>query len=160
MPEVIYRPARLEDSSAIQALALEAGAHHYELAPATFSEPTLESTPKPALSGEDKNSFVGVAEYEGSVGGFVFAEIAFEERKFLRRTHFVRINLVAVSASLRGRGIGKQLVAMVEQWAAAQGCTQARLNVWSVNGRAAKLYAELGYAVVVTTMSKALGNVA
>jgi GNAT superfamily N-acetyltransferase len=160
MGEFTYRSPRPEDAPALGELALEAGWHHYNLSPETFSPPTPASSPSFDLSGISSTSYLHVAEHEGKVVGFVAAEAAVETREYLRRSNFVRVNLVAVSAKLRGQGLGKRLVALAEQWAQGVGCTEARLNVWAVNGRAALFYNELGYQVVVTTMAKRLNNVA
>jgi GNAT superfamily N-acetyltransferase len=160
MGEFTYRSPSPEDALALGELALEAGWHHFNLSPETFSPPTPASSPTFDLAGTSSTSYLHVAEHEGMVVGFVSAEAAVESREFLRRNHFVRVNLVAVSEKLRGQGIGKRLVGLAEQWGKSLGCTEARLNVWAVNGRAAELYAELGYRVVVTTMAKSLNNVA
>jgi ribosomal protein S18 acetylase RimI-like enzyme len=160
MREFTYRFARPEDAPALGELALEAGWHHYNLSPETFAPPTPASSPSFDLSGTSSTSYLHVAEHDGKVVGFVSAEAEVETREYLRRSHFVRVNLVAVSARLRGQGIGKRLVALAEKWGKGVGCTEARLNVWAVNGRAAELYEELGYQVVVTTMAKGLNGAA
>jgi len=156
MGEVTYRSPRAEDAPALGELALEAAWHHYNLSPETFSRPTPESSPSFDLSGASGTSYLHVAEHGGKIVGFVSAESAVETREYLRQSNFLRLNLVAVSAQVRGQGIGKRLVALAERWAEGVGCTEVRLNVWAVNGRAAELYKELGYEVVVTTMAKSL----
>ena len=88
--------------------------------------------------------------------GFVFAEAGREERTFLQPTRFVRTNIVAVLPAHRSRGIGQALMDRAEAWARERGCTQARLNVWAVNTRAAMLYESLGYETMTVTMAKPL----
>ena len=51
-----------------------------------------------------------------------------------------------VSPQVRGQGLGSQLVAAVEEWAARQGATYVRLEVVPGNAPAIALYRRHGYA--------------
>ncbi len=50
-----------------------------------------------------------------------------------------------VSPQARGQGLGSQLIAAVEEWAARQGAVYARLEVVPDNAPAIALYRRLGY---------------
>jgi ribosomal protein S18 acetylase RimI-like enzyme len=88
--------------------------------------------------------------------GFVNATIVIESHSLLQPFKFARVGSVSIAANSRHRGIGRQLMSMVEHWAAAQGASDVRLNVWAFNGPARHLYEELGYEVRSLLMGKAL----
>lgn len=58
------------------------------------------------------------------------------------------IGAVIVDESLRGKGLGKQLMLGLMGWAAAQGCSQAYLQVDQSNGLAFEMYKRLGFRTV------------
>ncbi len=58
------------------------------------------------------------------------------------------IGAVIVDEALRGKGLGKQMMAGLMGWAAAQGCTQAYLQVDQSNGLAFEMYKRLGFRTV------------
>lgn len=154
---ITYRPATTEDAPGVSALSLEASRDHYMLAPEIFAPPPADRpAPGPNLREPKPDSLVLIAQAEATTVGFIHAECLREEREFLQPSKYLRISIVAVLQSHRGRGVGTELMARAEQWGLSQGCTQARLNVWAVNSRAAELYRERGYVAMSTTMSKTL----
>lgn len=58
----------------------------------------------------------------------------------------VALHSLWVSPLVRGQGLGKQLVAAVEDWALRQGMEAVRLAVVPGNGPAIALYRRVGYA--------------
>lgn len=58
------------------------------------------------------------------------------------------IGAVIVDEALRGKGLGKRLVLGLMGWAAAQGCTQAYLQVDQSNDLAFEMYRRLGFRTV------------
>lgn len=58
------------------------------------------------------------------------------------------IGAVIVDETLRGKGLGKQLMLALMGWAAAQGCTHAYLQVDQSNGLAFEMYKRLGFRTV------------
>ncbi len=57
----------------------------------------------------------------------------------------VNVHDVVVAASHRGRGVGEQMLTMVEQLARARGACKLTLEVLEGNGPAQKLYRRLGF---------------
>ena len=57
----------------------------------------------------------------------------------------VNVHDVAVAASHRGRGVGEQMLALVEQLARARGACKLTLEVLEGNKPAQKLYRRLGF---------------
>lgn len=82
-----------------------------------------------------------VAEREGALAGYVFAQIR-------RGSTLGRLTSVAVDRAAAGRGIGRALVAAAEAAAARAGCDRMRLEVRADNARAARLYEAGGYRVI------------
>ncbi|TYZ59232.1 hypothetical protein PybrP1_010852 [[Pythium] brassicae (nom. inval.)] len=78
-----------------------------------------------------------IAAVEGEVVGMVGFEAKTEREGDLRR--------LAVKASARGFGIGRQLVAQVEKWANENGFATVKLGTGEGMHHARKLYALLGY---------------
>ena len=58
------------------------------------------------------------------------------------------IGAVIVDEALRGKGLGKQMMLGMMGWAAAQGCSQAYLQVDQSNGLAFEMYKRLGFRTV------------
>ena len=59
---------------------------------------------------------------------------------------------LVVEASLRGHGIGTQLIHAARQWSQGRGHAYLELNVLNSNLRAAELYEREGFSPVMTTM--------
>ncbi len=57
---------------------------------------------------------------------------------------------IAVDATMRGRGLGTQLLQAVIDFARAQGYTAVRLDVVDTNPRARQLYERVGFEAVAT----------
>lgn len=58
------------------------------------------------------------------------------------------IGAVIVDEALRGKGLGKRMMLGLMGWAAAQGCSQAYLQVDQSNGLAFEMYKRLGFRTV------------
>ena len=80
-----------------------------------------------------------VAEREGKIVGFAGAWIVLDE---------AHITNIAVSADVRGQGIGRALTASLLQYAANLGVEYVTLEVRKSNTVAQKLYASLGFEFV------------
>ena len=65
---------------------------------------------------------------------------------------------IAILEDWRGRGIGRRLVAAIEDWAVDHGVERVILNVTSTNDGAIRLYRELGYVDSGIEMRKDVGS--
>lgn len=63
---------------------------------------------------------------------------------FTGETHG-HLGILAVAADAEGQGVGRALLAMVEDWAADEGFRFVTLNVFSENARAIAVYERAGY---------------
>jgi len=97
-----------------------------------------------------------VAEVEGQVEGFLVYTVEEDPGTFVKpamRRHGLLWD-ISVSPSMRGRGLGRQLVDAAEAALKAQGISEMRLYVLAANKRAQALYRELGYGDYELFMAK------
>lgn len=78
------------------------------------------------------------------------------ETPFLRMRQVCHIGTVVVTASMRGNGIGKQLLGAIEQWAKVMAAEEIRLEVFSANREAIGFYDAAGFGLQSRIMTKAL----
>lgn len=79
---------------------------------------------------------------DGSVLGMAYAE---EATDYFTREPHGHLGIIAVAAEAEGRGVGRELLATVERWAAEQGYRFVTLNVFATNSRAIAVYQRAGY---------------
>ncbi|MBI1260947.1 MAG: GNAT family N-acetyltransferase [Rhizobiales bacterium] len=97
-----------------------------------------------------------VAEEGGQVVGFLAYTIEEDPGTFVRpeRRRHGMIWDISVSAAMRGRGLGRELVSAAEADLATKGVNEMRLYVLANNKRAQALYRELGYGEYEYIMAK------
>ncbi|MHC5228958.1 GNAT family N-acetyltransferase [Enterococcus sp. LJL99] len=64
------------------------------------------------------------------------------------------ISRIVVSESVEGKGLGKKLMTLAEEWAIENGYFAVGLNVFSQNTRALGLYESMGYKTETLKMMK------
>lgn len=143
------RQATETDLASICVLGEEVNALHHIESPHVFAAPglperSLEHWKRSILS---ENSVIFLAEEGQTPVGFITAMIASEVHVLMQPLRFGKIGTVGVSAAMRGRGIGRQLMLAANEWIEGQGGVQSRLTVGSFNNGAISLYKELGYEV-------------
>lgn len=79
---------------------------------------------------------------DGGVLGMAYAEPAVD---YFTRERHGHLGIIAVAAQAEGRGVGRELLATVERWAAEQGFRFLTLNVFATNARAIDVYERAGY---------------
>ena len=155
-----YREATNSDISAICVLGQVVNLLHHEAWPQIFSP--ASDPQRDALywskSIETENSTTFVAEKAGEIVGFVSVSVTAENLSLLQPMCFARVGSVCVAEAFRGQGIGRELMAQVELWAAANGAADVRLSVWAFNQPALRLYEELGYEVRSLYLGKELSQ--
>ncbi|WP_246309895.1 GNAT family N-acetyltransferase [Paenibacillus alginolyticus] len=60
------------------------------------------------------------------------------------------IHRLAIHPEYQGRGLGKVLLKFAEQYALDQLCTSVRLDVFSTNNTAVRMYQRAGYVLIGT----------
>lgn len=84
------------------------------------------------------NASLIVAQYQEQVMGYALL-------LFHRGTSLARLYSIAIAPEARGHGLGKRLLAEVEQWAREHDCVYLRLEVRTDNTTAIHLYEGAGY---------------
>lgn len=102
-----------------------------------------------AALGQRTDSIVYVAEVGQQVIGWVQAVLL----ELLIAPRCVEIGGLVVTEQHRGKGIGRQLMAAVEQWARAQGCAEVCLRSNVTRKDAHCFYEALGYQCIKTSFT-------
>lgn len=90
-----------------------------------------------------------VAEVDGAIAGCVHAVIA----DYLDVERYMHIAGLVVDASARRAGVGRALMAWVEEWARQEGCGAVRLSSSSTRTEAHRFYERIGYTNIKTQYS-------
>jgi ribosomal protein S18 acetylase RimI-like enzyme len=156
------REATAEDLPVICVLGQEVNLLHHEAWPQVFAAPSDPSRDAPhwQQSIASPNATTFLAEHSEQVIAFITVFFVTDSSPLLQPTPFARIGSICVAAQVRGRGIGRALMAQAERWAFERGATDLRLNVWAFNQAALRFYEELGYEVRLHSLGKALSRAA
>jgi GNAT superfamily N-acetyltransferase len=87
---------------------------------------------------------IWLLEVEGEAAGYLVLTVCFS-LEFGGR--FCLVDELFVADEWRGRGIGTQALEFAGQWAREQGMEALRLEVWTGNAGAIRLYQRAGYAL-------------
>lgn len=143
------RPAASHDAAAVLALVPRLRAFQpassqspWTLRPAAALDAGEQRTLQRFFDGNPAGACLWVAEDEGTVVGMAYAERATDY--FTQESHG-HLGVLAVAEHAEGRGVGKALLAMVEQWSRDAGFRFLSLNVFADNTRAIGVYEKAGY---------------
>lgn len=153
-----YREAVTADLASICAIGKMVNDRHHEIAPGFFAPPADPMRDKAVWSQniESASATTFVAEETGRIVGFITVAVVDETNSLAQPLRFARVGMVGVLESHRRLGIGGALMRQAESWAAARGAADVRLNVWTFNEDAIRLYRDLGYEVRSQTMGKSI----
>jgi ribosomal protein S18 acetylase RimI-like enzyme len=157
---VTVRVAVMEDADAIASLTAEVQQLHNEALPDIFKPPSdrLFSREKLATLLHDPNSTVAVAESNGNVIGHIYAVIMQRaENDFKWAGKYMYIQQIGVREDFRRQGIGRALIAFVEDKAVASAVTGLQLDYWAFNTRAQSFFESCGFAPSQVMMKRILG---
>jgi ribosomal protein S18 acetylase RimI-like enzyme len=150
---VIVRPYEPRDREAVLSLAerLQEGVAPWRDAPAVRAAVT-EWVRDAVDSDTSESRAVFVTEEDGEVVGFVTAST---------RRHFageldVYVGELVVDRKAEGRGIGRMLMAAVEDWGREQGLAHISLDTGAANAHARAFYRALGYEEEDVKLTKPL----
>jgi GNAT superfamily N-acetyltransferase len=135
LPPIKIRPATPAD---VHDLAELAGQLGYPSKPEQVA-PRFE-----ALAGKADENALFVAEMEGRVAGWVHVHLYC----LLVDDPEAEIGGLVVDASLRGQGLGAQLMAAAEAWAREKGCPSVYLRSNTLRIEAHAFYQQLGYRLI------------
>lgn len=151
---ITYRKAEEKDKKDFGKLEREFWKAYEELGVDTYLGPMhYKDIPELALVSLFEKSlsedyFFHVAEDDGKVIGYVFAEIKPVENADLyqvKRTGF--IDSLVVSENHRGKGVGSELLNKTFSWFKSQDVTVCTIGVMKENKKALSLYEKLGFQI-------------
>ncbi|ALW84397.1 acetyltransferase [Hymenobacter sedentarius] len=153
MAEVRIRPATLDDLEIL--LRFEQGVVEAERP----FDPTLREEPihyyqLPELIASPQ-ALVLVAEVEQQVVGSGYARIL-AAKPYLKHEQYAYLGFMYVAPAYRGQGINGLILQQLTQWAAAQGLTEMRLEVYAHNQPAVRAYEKAGFAAHMLEMRRAI----
>lgn len=157
---VRIRGARTPDLGVVARLWCEVESEHARLLPGTFRPPSPAAVGR-ALEKRVRADFTAsslVAELDSAVVGFVSLVLteAPAEGNFLPMRR-VQVEMIAVDASVRRRGVGRALMAAAEAWGREHGADELGLTVWAGNRQAESFYEALGFAPLARALYRRIG---
>jgi ribosomal protein S18 acetylase RimI-like enzyme len=153
-----YRSATPDDLPSLCALGEEVNSIHHAAWPEVFAPAGALDRDRSHWArsvGEDEAGTI-VADENGTLVGFVTMSVTTESNSLFQPVRYAKVGSVGVTANHQGKGIGRKLMALAEQWAAQHGAAEVRLTVWAFNGAALRMYEELGYEMRSHALGKRL----
>ncbi|MGF6558692.1 ribosomal protein S18 acetylase RimI-like enzyme [Pseudomonas sp. S30_BP2TU TE3576] len=149
MDEVItYRTATVEDALTICELGQLLNAVHHAARPDIYAAATQDFSrdlPHWMSFFEKPGQVVFIANVGHQVAAFISASLSISSGPLMQPLAIVRIGSVCVAEHFWGKGIGRNLVQLVQNWAIENNAQDIRLSVWTFNARATRMYTELGF---------------
>ena len=146
MPDVTVRLATPDDLEALVRLMAAVQVLHADALPDVFRAELDEAAARTMLANPLREDRVFVAERMRSAVGYAW--LAFVERAAdvaMRERRFAYINHIGVVPDLRGRGIGRALVAAAREEAAARDVVEIGVDWWHFNAAAGAFFARVGF---------------
>ncbi|MFN1581720.1 GNAT family N-acetyltransferase [Vibrio rotiferianus] len=151
------RPATPDDLNALFDLNKQINELHHLHAPQAFVAPSEEDRTFLINMLADEERLFLVADEDQQVLGFITATITQNETiSFLIKDPICRIGTIVVDENQKSKGVGRALMATVEQWARESGAIQVRLEVMEFNRDAQQFYDRLGFVPNSRLMMKCL----
>ena len=140
------RAGRREDAEETARLWMQSAEEHTSHDPVYATATGAEKTMRRFLADLARNgyAFVFVAKVGDRMVGFISGELREGSPTFLPKT-WASVDDVFVDPDHRNRGIGRALIASVEEWARQKGASGVSLQVAAANGRGRKFYGDLGF---------------
>ena len=139
------------DREAVNRLACQVHAMHVGWLPETY-----EMYPKERFRKAIAERSLYVARLHGAVVGYMNLMIRNFDGLGLKKRKVLRIDEIAVEESLRGQGVGTEMMEDVRALARAFGCTDLQLGVYPQNDVAVAFYRKCGFTVRSIEMQRKL----
>lgn len=98
-----------------------------------------------------------VADVNGRIAGFTEIYLREDEVGTAKVAYrYGYLQSLMVDETLRGCGVGKQLVEAAEKWARARGATEMRLETWEFPAGPLSFYERIGYTTLRRTLIRSL----
>lgn len=143
------RAANIDDKEQIALLFSDENDHHYQLQPDVFNKVSAdEIMPENWFENILKNDaqFIFVAEIETQLVGLIYFTVhQIDDDLLSKQQNWIYIEEMTVLKSYRGKGIGKELLSVVENYAKQTKAESIRLEVWENNEAAIDFYESNGF---------------
>ena len=143
--------ARESDWEAIRRLSVQIHDLHAAWRPDIYFH-SEEPFPKEEFLKNIQKRMVYVAKFENLVAGYVVLSIVEKGGPGIFEKKLMRIESICVDETIRGQGIGREMVADVRALAKAFGCTELILGVHPENDHAVGFYQKCGFAIRTINM--------
>lgn len=135
----MIREVSLEDiDNGLLEVYIEGYRHHHNGRPDIFVDLSFEQLRKDLIENLDRLSTIVYIENDRVVG-----YLSYVIKK--RHTKKLDVDQLVVKDGLRGKGIGKKLMAEVKKIATDNDCDRIELNCWNFNKNALAMYEHIGY---------------
>lgn len=141
------------DRQAVNALARQVHAMHVAWRPDIYEMPG-ELYPEERFSEAVNQRQLYVARLGGTVAGYVSLKIRDYDWPGMVRRKVMFLDEIAVEESVRGQGIGTEMMADIHALARAFGCTDLQLGVYPQNEAAVAFYEKCGFTIRSIDMQK------
>lgn len=138
--------ARPEDRAAFEVLAQQVHRMHVRWQPGIF-EVHEQMWSKERFDQAVAQKQLFCAKIDGNVAGYVLLRVRDYDAPGLVRRKVLEIDEICVDESLRGRGIGTEMMIEVRAIARAFGCTDLQLGVVPQNDSALAFYQKCGFHI-------------
>ena len=135
----MIREVSLEDiDNGLLEVYIEGYRHHHNGRPDIFVDLSFEQLRKDLIENLDRLSTIVYIENDRVVG-----YLSYVIKK--RHTKKLDVDQLVVKDGLRGKGIGKKLMAEVKKIATDNDCDRIELNCWNFNENSLAMYEHIGY---------------
>jgi ribosomal protein S18 acetylase RimI-like enzyme len=157
--EISVRKATADDYNSVCELFDEIDALHRDHLPHIFQKPSGAAREQDYYWGliADENVALRVAEVGKNLVGFAHAFVRDTPvlPVFVPRRYAI-VESIVLKSGFQNHGIGRILMAKMQEWAIAKDATSIELNVYEFNETAISFYERLGYQTLSRKMSKEL----
>lgn len=157
--KIQVREARSTDFERLSALFAEENRFHAQLVPAyiQITSPVLTREELQAFLGSPTDRLFVCEDGDKLLGAVIVSLQESAEDRWNKSRLCGYIDDLIVTATARGRGVGRQLMQAARRWVIAQGVQTIELHVWETNTDARRFYASLGLQTVQHRMTWELG---
>jgi len=138
--------ARESDWEAVCKLAVQVHDLHVSWRPDMYFH-SEEPYPKDEFLEDIRNRLVYVAKLEDQIVGFVALKVVCKAGPGRKARKILALNTICVEETVRGHGIGKEMVSDVRALARVFGCPEVMLGVHPENDAAIAFYQKCGFQI-------------
>jgi diamine N-acetyltransferase len=146
------------DASLIASMNKPVQELHYQLYPEYFKPFSYNDTfeyLKTQL--EDENWFCFIVTVDGINAGYALVFIRdYQENPFRKKYRGIHIDQIAILPEYQSKGIGKQFMQKIEEFAKLKQATRIELTHWELNDKAKGFYEHLGFETNFRFVAKSI----